>query len=180
MLTESVLHKTAVTEGYRVLLQAEVSLILPSDYPQICKFYRAVGEKCLAWAVEIVGERLRRAFLSLDTVRERSRFATRQYRLSVAPVWEKGNHAAFLCRSFLPDDAIPPDRREHRMVQVWCLPEETALPLSEVRTLFDCRHLPFRPDGIYPEGGELVVFRNARASSPPRELRLPFAAGENM
>ncbi len=174
MLTELEIRKATVTEGYRILLQAESRLTLPVAYPQICKFYRTVAEKCLTWACEMQGERIRRSFVELPSIHERSRFSVRLYRLEVAPVWESATHAVILCRSIFEDPDLPPPQRLHRMAQTWCLSEETALPMAQVRAFFGCRSLPFRPEGVYPEGEELVFFRNANAVSPGREVRFPM------
>lgn len=170
------LHAT-VREGYQVLLRASVTLFLPPDKPKICEFYQKTAKTCLKWAETVYGEDLRGQFLGLESMRERSQFRARRYAMCARCVWEDAVCAAFLCESELTGEWKTPRNGYHRMSQVWNLQEETTLPLHQILRNFGVRlrknMLPFRPDGIYPEGDSLVFFRNADEHSVFLEKKLP-------
>ena len=177
MNTESrELHAT-VREGYQILLRANGILFLPTDKPKICEFYQKTAKTCIQWAQGVYGERIRREFLSLESLRERSQFRTQYYRLTVRCLWEEGIYATFLCESELTGEWKMPQQSYHRISHVWNTQEETVLPLSQILRNFGLRlrrdMLPFRPDGIYPEGDQMVFFRNAGERSAFLEKRIP-------
>lgn len=170
------MHAT-VREGYQILLRADAEYLLPVDYAKLSSFYESLTDTCMKWALEVFGERLRGEFLALEGLREKSQFGTRRYQMRTCLVWEEGNFAAFLCESRLTGQWREMQKSYHRTAQVWNLEEETLLPASEVLRAFGVRlrrkMLPFSPDGIYPEGDALVVFRNATDRFPFEEQKLP-------
>ena len=169
-------HAT-VREGYQILLRADAEVLEPLDKPKIRAFYRNLGETCMRWAQDIYGEALRKEFLSLEGIRERSLFRTQRYQLRMRTVWEEDGHAAVVCESWLSGQWREPQKSYHRISHVWNLSEETALPFSEILSRFGMRlkkdMLPFRPDGIYPLEREMVFFRNVSDHMPFLEKRLP-------
>ncbi len=175
METEALQLQESVREGYQILLRADARMPLPIAYPKIAAYYRTLAQKCMAWAIDVQGELLRRTFSELESVREKSRFRMRLYSLEMTVPWEDGTHAAILCES-----RFTGDERDgyHRLSHVWDLREETVLPLSQVENLFLVgrrrEKLPFSPDGIYPEGDELIYFKNPRSASPFSEMRIPI------
>lgn len=174
------MHAT-VREGYQILLRADAEYLLPVGRARMESFYESLTDTCMKWALEVLGERLRSEFLALESLREKSQFGTRRYRMCTRPVWEEGKYAAFLCESRLTGQWREMQKSYHRTAQVWDLEEETLLPQGEILRTFGVklrqRMLPFRPDGIYPEGDELVVFRNATDRFPFEERKLPRNLG---
>ena len=165
-----------VREGYQILLRADAALALPEDLDRIAQYYQYTGNACLHWAQEIEGSRLRQTYLALESNREKSRFRPSGYRLECRPVWESGMYAAWVCQSELRGQNGEPFVR--RMAQVWNLAEQTLLPPGQILRL--CRlhgrkkRPPFRPDGVYPQEGELIFFQNADLGNPVREFRVSY------
>ena len=61
------------------------------------------------------------------------------------------------------------------MSQVWCLSEETVLPPYQILRYClpaERKRPPFRPDGVYPQGQELVFYKNGEGKV--NEFRLPY------
>lgn len=177
------MHAT-VREGYQILLRANGTLFLPTDKPNICRFYQKTAKTCMRWAETVCGERLRAEFLALEGMRERSHFRTRRYEMRVHCVWENDVYATFLCESELLGEWKMPQKNYHRTSQVWNLQEETILPLSQILRTFGFKlrkdMLPFRPDGIYPEEDSMVVFRNADDHNAFLEKKLPGEFGRRV
>ena len=177
MKIETVVQRGVVREGYQILLRADARLSLPTEYAHICEFYLNLAKTCMTWAQQIYGESLKKEFLGLESVQERSRFSSRHYQLSGSLVWEEENYAAFLCESMLTGQWKEPQKSYHRISHVWNIAEQTILPFDEILGRFGIRlskeKLPFRPDGIYPLGEEMVFFRNVTDQSPFLEHRLP-------
>ena len=172
MQMEAQPERRTVREGYQVLLRAEAELLLPSEsHAKMRAYYRELAERCLTWATDVEGERLRNSFLSLEQPAQRSRFRTTYYRFWISVPWMEGEHLAVVCSSHLGDDL-------RRSAQIWNLTEETLLPLRQVEQLFADvlreQPRPFRPHGIYPERGALVLFRNPTAGGVFLERRIPF------
>ena len=169
-------RKGVVREGYQILLKAEARLLLPVEHKNIRLFYENMVHACLKWAVEVHGERVRAEFEKLETIKERSAFSTQHYRMIMRCPWQSERHAAILCESQLTDQWREPRKSYHRISHIWDLSEQTLLPIPQILKLFHTHltkgTLPFRPDGIYPEGDELVFFRNATDSAPFLEKRL--------
>ena len=130
------------------------------------------------WAKEIHGERLRRELIKLEDVRERAQMQTCRYQMRMGVVWEENRFSAILCESELTGQWKIPQKGYHRIAHVWDTEEELILPVSEILKIFDLHlpsgALPFRPDGVYPEGEELVFFRNVTDTHPFLEQRLQF------
>ena len=166
-----------VCEGYQILLRAEAELLLPTERPKIRAFYEKLADTCMKWASEVYGESLRRDFLALEGVRERSAFRTQRYRLGMRIAHEDGYFAAVVCESNLSDQWREPQKSYHRISHVWDVREETVLPLSQILSRFGMNvsrgHLPFKPDGVYPEGECIVCFRNVTENTPFLEKKLP-------
>lgn len=171
------LHAT-VREGYQILLRAEAMCQLPIEMPKIRSFYELMVDTCMRWALEVYGERLRREFLSLESVHEKSQFRTQRYRMTVHIPWEADGLSVFLCESYLTGRWRTPQKAYRRIAHVWCMEEELILPFSEILQRFGVKlkreMLPFRPDGIYPSGEELIFFQNATDVHPFAEHRLPI------
>ena len=165
-----------VREGYQILLRADMELLLPTEQKQIRDFYLQLGESCMRWIIEVHGSRLRKAFSELESVRERSRFHTGRYTLRMRVPWEMPPFVAMLCESDLTGELVPPRGGYYRIAHVWNWQEELMLPPGQIpgllRSRMSRRMLPFKPDGMYPEGEQLVLFRNATASTPWEEVRL--------
>lgn len=129
------------------------------------------------WAQEVHGELLRKEFLELESVKEKSRFRTQRYHFRMRVPWEGGGYAALLCESELTGQWKEPYNSYHRISHVWNTKEELILPFSQILMTFGVKltkdMFPFRPDGIYPEGGNLVLFRNATETSVFLEKKLP-------
>ena len=172
-------HAT-VREGYQILLRADAELLLPVEKPRIRSFYEHLAETCMTWAQSVYGETLRREFLELESIRERSRFAAQHYRLCMRVPWEDGERIALLCESWLTGQWKEPQKSYHRIAHVWNTAEESILPHAEVLSLCGIRlgqgKLPFRPDGIYPEDGYAVMFRNVPDNMTFLEHKFPMEA----
>lgn len=169
------LHAT-VREGYQILLRADADYLLPVGRENIRAFYESLVDTCLKWVLEVHGEGLRREFLALESVREKSQFRTQRYRLLIGKPYSDDTHTAFLCESWLTGQWKSPQEGYRRSAQVWNAEEETLLPAGEILSRFGMRlktgMLPFRPHGIYPEGDEMVFFRNASDRARFCEVRL--------
>ena len=164
-LEKRVLHASTV-EGYRVLLRAEAELLLPREYARISAFYLALAEKCISWITEVTGERIRARYLQLPTTLGMARFRTCSYRFRMRWIETDARHSVILCESEL--DGAEESAVYRRLAHVWYLTEETILPHSQVLRLYaqkkQVRAIGFRPDGVYPEDGALVFFKNATPS----------------
>lgn len=172
---EREVRHAAVREGYRSLLKADAELQLPKEYDRICDYYRRVGEACMKWVEAAEGERLRTSYLALDDHRERARFLTAQYRLLCAPVWENEAYVSYRCHSVFQWNG---EKIERVMAQVWCMEEQTLLPMRQILKRFAppkcAKRPPFRPDGVYPAQGELIFYRNGREKSSYEEFHCRF------
>ena len=159
-----------VREGYQILLRAEAEIEELLEWEGMRAYYRSLAEKCMAWAIDVHGERLRREFLELEDVHEKSLFRAQKYRFLMRCVWESDTHAAILCESYLLGQRGEPKNSYHRLSHVWNLSEGTVLPTAQVLRLFGKnlrpKDLPFLPDGIYPMGEELIFFKNPTQSAP--------------
>ena len=173
------LHGT-VREGYQILLRAQAELMLPVDRERMRRFYWDLGQACMSWIREVHGERLQRSFRELESVREKSRFHAGRYRFRMSVPWECPPYVAVVCESELTGELVGPQGGYRRISGVWNCEEELLLPVRQILQLTGCRlsgaAFPFRPDGVYPQGRELVAFRNATARTPWEELHLPLPA----
>ncbi len=169
---------TVVREGYQILLRAEAICLRFSDQPVMQAFYERLSDTCMQWAQSVYGERLRREFLALDSTREKSQFGTQHYFLQMRCVWERDGLAAILCESKLTGQWKEPQKSYHRISHVWNTAEETLLPFDEIlRSVgfhLPREKLPFRPDGIYPDGEHIVCFRNVTDQTPFLEKKIPL------
>jgi hypothetical protein len=166
----------AVREGYQLLLRADSQLLLPMEKARICEFYRRMSDACLKWATAAEGERIRSAYLSMESNRERAHLRLAVYQLSCKPVFERGAYVAWVCESVMRGEGKETVRR---MAQVWNVEEETMLPMRQILELFrvkrSCKRPAFRPDGVYPMGEDLVFFKNADGREEMKETRVPFS-----
>jgi len=167
MELEKRILRGSTVEGYRILLRAEAELLLPREYGRIGGFYLSLAEKCISWVTEVSGERLRARYAELPTTLEKARFRTCSYRFRMRWIEADARHSVILCESDL--NGMEESASYRRLAHVWYLPEETILPHSQILRLYapqkPIRAIGFRPDGIYPEDGALVFFKNAT----PRE-----------
>ncbi len=173
-------YKATVREGYQILLRAEAELLLPTEKPKMCDFYTKLAKACILWAAEVHGDTLRKEFAALESTRERSRFRTQQYRFRMRVAWEDASFASILCESELTGQWKEPQNSYHRTSHVWNLEEETILPVPQILQTFGVtlskEMFPFRPDGIYPDGEGIVLFRNPTSSSHFMEKKLTLTA----
>lgn len=165
-----------VREGYQILLRADAELLLPEDKPLMRAFYEHMGETCMIWAQTVHGEALRREFLTLEGIREKSQFGTQHYRFRMRCAWEEDGYVAMLCETELSGQWREPQKSYHRISHVWNTEEENALPFPQILERFGVQvsksKLPFTPDGIYPEGDQMVFFRNVTEHTPFLEKRI--------
>ncbi len=169
--------RRVVREGYRILLRAQAELELPEDYETIADYYRRMGEACLEWVTAAEGERILAEYNAIEDTVERARYQTAWYRLCCRCVWERDGHAAWVGESILH---LPNGPIVRKTAQVWNLKEQTVLPKGQILKL--CKPLPkqsrppFRADGVYPEGTELIFFRNATTKTSFSEFRISYRA----
>ena len=172
--------RSTVREGYQVLLRAEAELVLPEGKDVIKKYYELLANKCMTWATEVYGERIRSKFLSLEDLHERALWRAQKYRFLMRIPWQSEHHMAILCESYLPGRREETQNSYHRISHVWNLVEESILPLGQVLELFGCgikkRELPFVPDGVYPEGEELIFYKNPTNESPGAQKKSPLGS----
>lgn len=174
--------RAVVREGYQVILRAEARLLLPVGKEEIRDFYVRLGEACMKWARDVEGELLRRSFCALSSPRERAAFRVGQYRFGMRIPWETERFAAVVCESDLSGERDALQGGFHRTAQVWDLQRQLILPPRQVLSLFSPRikrrMLPFSADGIYPEGKDLVLFRNPSEKGDFLEKRIRGAGAE--
>ncbi|MBQ7334982.1 MAG: hypothetical protein IJW92_00715 [Clostridia bacterium] len=179
MNTEKIELHASVREGYQILLRADAELLLPTEQLKIREFYQSLAERCMNWATDVHGEMLKKEFSALETVHEKSAFRTQQYRFRMRVAHEDGETAAILCESKLLRQRREPQNSYHRLSHVWLLAEENILPFSQILKRFDLKtttkELGFVPDGIYPENGEMVFFKNPSATDAFREEKRPLS-----
>ena len=173
--------RASVREGYQILLRAQAKLILPSEQVQIAEYYTSLANACMTWAVDVEGERLRNAFLSMEDPRDRARFRMREYRFEMRYPWEREDMVAVLCESYLSGQSQSPETSYHRIAHTWNLLEQTVLPARQILSLFGLSRMPkevqFRPDGVYPRDDFLVFFKNPRENSPFEETKVAISGG---
>ncbi len=181
MKTEKIEMRAIVREGYQILLRAEAVLDLPIEKKKMCEFYRRMAKTCLDWAEDVYGERLRREFLALEGIRERSQYRTQHYSMRMHCPWTDGAYASILCESQLTDQWREPGKSYHRISHVWNVEEELILPFPQILRGFGMRitrdMLPFHPDGIYPVKDFMVIYRNANEGSRFLEKKIPRGDG---
>lgn len=172
-----------VREGYQVLLRAEAELILPEGKDVIGNYYRLLADKCMSWATEVYGERVRSDFLSLEDLHDRALWRAQKYRFLMRIPWMSEHYIAILCESYLLGQQKDVSNSYHRLSHVWNLEEESILPVLQILDLFGCgiklRDLPFTPDGVYPDGEELIFYKNPTVDTPLAQSKSPFSKTEN-
>ena len=174
--------RATVREGYQVLLRAEAELVLPEGKDVIGNYYRLLCDKCMSWATEVYGERIRSDFLSLDDLHERALWRAQKYRFLMRIPWQNEHHIAILCESYLLGQQKEMSNSYHRLSHVWNLEEESILPIPQILELFGggikTRELPFTPDGVYPDGGELIFYKNPTAQTPLAQSKSPLSKSD--
>ena len=172
-----------VREGYQVLLRAEAEILLPDGKDVIGNYYRLLVEKCMSWATDVHGERIRQEFLSLEDLHDRALWRAQKYRFLMRIPWQSEHHIAILCESYLLGQRQDVQNSYHRLSHVWNLDEESILPISQILELFGCgikmRELPFTPDGVYPEGSELIFYKNPTAETPWAQSKSPLTKNDD-
>ena len=183
MNTTTEKHGACVREGYQVLLRAEAELVLLEGKDVICNYYRLLAEKCMSWATEVYGERIRRDFLSLEYLHDRALWRAQKYRFLMRIPWQNEHYIAILCESYLLGQRQQMQNSYHRLSHVWNLDEESILPIPQILELFGCgikiKELPFVPEGVYPDGGELIFYKNPTAEAPLAQRKSSFCEAEN-
>ena len=176
--------RATVREGYQVLLRAEAELVLPEGKDVISNYYRLLSEKCMTWATEVYGERIRSEFLSLEDLHDRALWRAQKYRFMMRIPWQSEHYMAILCESYLLGQRQETQNSYHRLSHVWNLDEESILPIGQILELFGCgiqlRELPFVPEGVYPEGEKLIFYKNPTAETPLAQSKSPLCKNENM
>ena len=175
--------RATVREGYQVLLRAEATVVLPEGKDVIGKYYRLLADKCMSWATEVYGERIRQSFLSLEDLHDRALWKAQKYRFLMRIPWHSEHHIAILCESYLLGQRNDMQNSYHLLSHVWNLEEESILPITQILELFQCgiqmKELPFAPDGVYPENGELIFYKNPTLQTQLTQQRSPFVGMEN-
>lgn len=178
MNTTTEQFKATVREGYQVLLRAEAEIVLPEGKDVIGNYYRLMSDKCMSWATEVYGERIRRDFLSLDDLHDRALWRAQKYCFLMRIPWISEHHIAILCESYLLGQRGDIQNSYYRHSHIWNLEEESILPIPQILELLGCdikpRDLPFVPDGVYPEGGELIFYKNPTAETPLAQSKSPL------
>ena len=174
--------RATVREGYQVLLRAEAELVLPEGKEVMSKYYRLLANKCMSWATEVYGERIRSDFLSLEDLHDRALWRAQKYRFSMRIPWQNEHYVAILCESYLLGQRSEKQNSYHRLSHVWNIEEESILPIGQILGLFGCgirlRELPFAPDGVYPEGEELIFYKNPTKETPLAQRKSPLETTE--
>ena len=169
-----------VREGYQVLLRAEAELVLPEGKDVIGNYYRLLTDKCMSWATEVYGERLRNEFFALEDLHDRALWRAQKYRFLMRIPWQNEHYMAILCESYLLGQRTEKQNSYHRLSHVWNLDEESILPIPQILELLgggiQIRELPFVPDGVYPDGEELIFYKNPTTESPILQSKSPFGA----
>ena len=178
MQTTTEKRSATVREGYQVLLRAEAEIVLPEGKDVIGNYYRLLCDKCMRWASEVYGERIKEEFLSLEDLHDRALWRTQKYRFLMRIPWQSEHHIAILCESYLLGQHKDVQNSYHRLSHVWNLEEESILPIAQILELFGCginlRDLPFKPDGVYPDGEELIFYKNPTTDTPLAQSKSPF------
>ena len=85
---------------------------------------------------------------------------------------------AILCESYLLGQHNNTQNSYHRLSHVWNLQEESILPIPQVLKILSCdvnlKEMPFLPDGVYPENGEVIFYKNPTADTPLAQSKTPF------
>ena len=175
MELEQIRVRRSIRAGFQVVLRVEGSLEIPKEESSIRAFYQRFWEFSLA-RTEEYGEKLKERYHTLTDTKERAQFRMQTYRLQVRCCYEDADHAAFLCEGILTGHWNGAEESYWRHSYVWHFGEQTLLPLAQILEHFSShlslRSLPFLPDGIYPEGESLVLFRNVTPSTPFLERKL--------
>ena len=175
--------RATVREGYQVLLRAEAEIVLPDGKDVIGNYYRLLTDKCMSWATEVYGERLRNEFLALEDLHDRALWRAQKYRFLMRIPWQNEHYIAILCESYLLGQRTEKQNSYHRLSHVWNLDEESILPIPQILELvgsgIQMRDLPFVPDGVYPDGEDLVFYKNPTAESPIVQSKSCIVNSEN-
>lgn len=176
MELERVEWKSAVRAEYTLLLRIEAEMLLPTELPRAREFYKTLCKTCTDWAREVYGHRLTEDFEALEDVAQRARIRPHCYRFRVNRSYEDGELISFVCESALVGAWRGFENGYFRTAQVWKKKEGLLMPMRQVLRYFGFRLspkvLPFQPDGVYPEEGRLVVFRNVTERFPFTEKKL--------
>lgn len=172
--------RASVREGYQILLRADAEVLFPTDFPIIRDYYLRLSEVCVRWATEVHGEALRNRFRRANGIAERSRFGTERYRFGMTVTWDAPPLLSLLCETELCCGEEAPRLRRHRIARVWNTDEQTVLPDRQVLRLFPIAERPKigKIDGLYPEGGQIVFYRNSFGETDFSEERVGFRRGE--
>ena len=174
--------RRAVRHGYQILVRIEAELLLAREKPKICAFYKALAQACVDWAYEDYGGRLREEFSALEGIKERTQFQTQSFRFWMRRCFEDDRYIAFVCETAFVGRWRGTGEDYRRLSHVWSKEEELILPPAQILSAYGLRlskkDLPFPPDGIYPEGDGLIIFRNATEMSEFLEKRFVLNRGE--
>ncbi|MBQ8431915.1 MAG: hypothetical protein IJX28_03430 [Clostridia bacterium] len=178
MELEQITVRRAVRVGYQILLRIQINLLLPTNATAIRDFYQTMADGCLRWAEEDYGAQLKAAYQALEDPREKAQQRMQKYHFQMRQCYEADTYIAFLCEGMLTGRWNGAGEGYWRASYVWNKSEQTLLPPSQILALFSDRlsikRLPFRPDGVYPDGEELIFFRNVTHSTPFEERKIPL------
>lgn len=170
--------KNSVRCGYVILLRISMEAFLPVHEQGIRDFYDLQIDACMRWARDELGEHLLSDYEKLESTSQKAQFRPQCYRFCMRPCYEDDTLIAFLCESALTGSWTGVEHGYFRMAHVWNKEEQLILPTQQILRYFGLklsgRDLPFPPDGVYPEGQELVLFRNVTPRFPFSEKKLAF------
>ena len=167
--------RRTVRHGYQILLRIEAEILLPVEKPSICEFYQTLAESFVNFGFEDYGNRLKEEFSASESIKERAQFQMQSLRFWMRCCFEDERYLAFVCETAFLGRWQGAGRDYRRLSHVWNKQEELILPPSQVLSAYGLhlskKDLPFPPDGIYPEGEALTIFRNATEESEFLEKR---------
>ena len=178
MEIERIELKNSVRCGYVILLKIGMEGFLPVHESRIREFYDAQIDVCMRWARDDLGQSLLFDYEKLEDTSQKAQFRPQSYRFRMRPCYEDDTLIAFLCESALTGSWNGVANGYFRMAHVWNKEEQLLLPTQQILRYvgpqLSGRDLPFQPDGVYPEGQELVLFRNVTTRFPFAEKKLAF------
>lgn len=124
---ETVTRRTAVREGYAVLLLAHLSLSYPAEYPRLAEYTVRYCQERYAVLLEQARERVRAAYLALESNRERARWRVEHLRVMAEARLLSDTVCQVLCTEVYP--GATPVRTEW----LWQVEEQTMLPPAQIR-----------------------------------------------
>lgn len=124
---ETVTRRTAVREGYAVLLLVHLSLSYPAKYPRLADYTVRYCEERYTALLEQERERVREAYQALKSNVERSRWRVEHVRITAMVRPLSNTIYQVICTEERPgSDTVS-------TVWLWQVEEQTMLPPSQIR-----------------------------------------------